>query len=130
MTTAENLVAGVDALLRASEYLKAFDAARKALRDFPEDRRLKHRAVLSLARIGASVRARAAFNDFGLDAVDDDEDIVALWARLLKDAAFELPEDERKAALSNAAAAYEKAHEAGSGYYSAINVASLHFLAG
>ncbi|MEM9060208.1 MAG: adenylate/guanylate cyclase domain-containing protein [Pseudomonadota bacterium] len=131
MTTADMVISEVDALLRSSEFLKAYDSARRALEQFPGFRRLQHRAVLSLARAGALERAQAAFKGFGLDTVDDDEDILGLWARLLKDAAFALPHEKRGDALREASGAYERAHAAGDGgYYSAINVASLLLLAG
>ena len=95
MTADVSQIGDVDSFLRQSEYLKAYDAAVTALEHNRQDRNLQHRAVLSLARMGALERAQMRFVEFGLDRVADDEDILALDARLQKDAAFKLPEGTR-----------------------------------
>ena len=131
MPTAQEYFTEVGGLMKQSEFLKAYDLANTALREHPEDRQLQHRAVLALARVGAPTRAQARFVELGLDAVGDDEEILALAARLQKDLAFALPRGGRGAKLAEAASTYERAyHSGGGGYFPAINVASLHLLAG
>lgn len=131
MPTAQEYAREVDGFLRQSEFLRAYDLARTGLAEYPDDRHLQHRSVLSLARVGAPVRAQARFIELGLDLVDDDEEILALAARLQKDTAFAQPVGQRGAKLASAASAYERAfHSGGGGYFPAINVASLHLLAG
>lgn len=131
MPTAQEYSEDVNALLKQSEFLKAYDLASTALVDHPDDRRLQHRSVLALARAGALDRAQARFVKLGLDRVHDDEEILALAARLQKDQAFAMPYGQRGAKLAQAALAYERAYDAGGGgYFPAINVASMHALAG
>lgn len=130
MATAQEYADQVGDLQRQSEYLQAFDLATTARASFPDDRRLQHQLVLCLARLGATERANARFRELQLDKVEDDEEILALAARLQKDAAFALPVARRGAQLATAAKAYERAyHQGGGGYFPAINVASLHFMA-
>ena len=131
MSTAQEYLTEVGGLMKQSEFLKAYDLANTALRAHPDDRHLQHRAVLALARIGAPERAQARFVELGLDKIQDDEEILALAARLQKDLAFALPQGLRGAKLASAALAYEQAyHSGGGGYFPAINVASLHLMAG
>ena len=121
----------IAALIRQSEYLKAFDLAEQQIDAGGDSVRLRHLAVLALARMGATDRASTLFRELGLDRVTDNEDVLALEARLLKDLAYLASESARPAALMRAAECYERAyHEAGQGYYPAINVASLSALAG
>lgn len=119
------------AQLRASEYLKAYDTARRAVEAFPDSVRLRHGGVLALARMGAVDRAKRLFCHWQLDGIDDDEEVLALWARLMKDEAGLLYGPARAAALIRAGEAYERAyHQGGGGYFPAINVASLNAMAG
>lgn len=128
--SAEQAFDEVRALMRRSEYLKAYDRAISAVALHPDHRGLCHRAVLALARIGAVGRAKRLFLELGLDRVDDDEDVIALWGRLLKDEAQERDGEARRRGLLEAAAVYARAFAATGGYFPAINVASLHLLAG
>ena len=45
---------------RRGELLAAFDLAERGLSEYPDDVRLKHRAVLALARTGATAEAARA----------------------------------------------------------------------
>ncbi len=59
--------------------LRAYDAAARALQEHPGDRWLEHRAVLALARSGATETAVRRYAEYGL-ADEEDEDIAALGA--------------------------------------------------
>jgi len=126
----ENPVSALRELLRRSECIKAFDLARTEVAREPENLALRHGGVLALARMGAIEQARRMYAEWGLDTVTDDEDVLALKGRLLKDEALQLDGEERRRGLHAAAAAYRRAFEASGGYFSAINVASLSHLAG
>ncbi|MEM7746325.1 MAG: tetratricopeptide repeat-containing protein, partial [Pseudomonadota bacterium] len=129
--SAQEMLDALDALIRRSEYIAAFDLAQQGVAAHPDSVALRHRGVLSLARMGATARAAALFDSWGLHEVSDDEDVLALWARLKKDEAQALSGPAQVAALEDAAAAYARGFEAGDGgYYPAINVASLSLLAG
>ena len=54
---------------REGELFRAFDLARQGLAWFPEDLKLKHRAVLCLASSGATRQALDLMDRLGLDAV-------------------------------------------------------------
>lgn len=49
--------------------LRAYDAAARALEESPGDRWLQHRAVLALARSGATETALARYAEYGLELV-------------------------------------------------------------
>ncbi|MCW5748059.1 MAG: adenylate cyclase, partial [Alphaproteobacteria bacterium] len=72
------------ALEAAGLFLSAHDRAIAALSDGEDDDRLRHRAVLALARGGATRPALTLFHRFKL-AGHADPDIAALEGRLLKD---------------------------------------------
>ncbi|WP_373086379.1 TRAFs-binding domain-containing protein, partial [Sneathiella sp.] len=126
----DNPVSALRELLRRSECIKAFDLARSGVARDPQSLPLRHGGVLALARMGAIEQARRMYAEWGLDSVTDDEDVLALKGRLLKDEALQLDGEERRRGLHAAAAAYRRAFEASGGYFSAINVASLSHLAG
>ena len=126
----EDPVAALKDFLRRSECIKAFDLARTEVARDPENVPLRHGGVLALARMGALEQAQRMYEAWGLDAVTDNEDVLALKGRLLKDAALQRDGEERRRALQEAAAAYRRSFEATGGYFSAINVASLSHLAG
>src|ERR1700688_3424050 len=74
---------------RRGELLSAFDLAERGLAEHPDDVWLKHRAVLALARAGATEQAARRFDEYGLGAVEhEEEDIAALRARIAKDVAL------------------------------------------
>ena len=74
---------------RRGELLTAFDLAERGLAEHPDDIGLKHRAVLVLARAGATEEAARHFEVYGLGGfANDDEDVAALRARIAKDVAL------------------------------------------
>lgn len=117
------------AALGRGELLAAFDIASSAIAAGAESTGLVHKRLLALARMGDTRRALDEADRIGL-ADRDDEDSVALHARLLKDLALALPSDRRHTALLAARDAYARAHALDRGYYSAINAASLSLLGG
>lgn len=104
---------------RAGDYLTAYDLAQRGLERAPNDLWLRHRAVLNLARSGATEQAHALFELFGL-ADHADEDVAALRARIEKD----------RGNLAEAARRYGEIYARTGGYYSGINAATLALLAG
>jgi hypothetical protein len=69
---------------RRGELLAAVDLAERGLGQHPGDVGLEHRAVLALARTGATEEATRRFEEYGLDGVVD-EDVSALlpgWPRM------------------------------------------------
>ena len=127
--TALDWLSGVRELEQRGEYVSAYDAAGRGLEHFPDDLWLKHRAVLALARSGASERARLLFHDLGLEGRDE-EDIAALGARLAKDLALRLDGTERAERAAEAARLYEGIFARTGGYYPGINAATTWLLAG
>ncbi|HET6175207.1 MAG TPA: adenylate/guanylate cyclase domain-containing protein [Gaiellales bacterium] len=114
---------------RRGELLTAVDLAEQGLAERPDDLWLKHRAVLALARAGATGEAAQRFLQYGLSA-SEEEDIAALRARIAKDLALEAPPWERRAGAVRARDLYEAIHGRTGGYYPAINAATLSLVAG
>jgi hypothetical protein len=114
---------------RRGELLAAFDLAEQGLAEHPDDVSLKHRAVLALARAGATVEAARRFVDYGLDRIED-EDIGALQARIAKDTALSQDGDARVVRAARAAELYAVVFARTGGYYPAINAATLSLIAG
>ena len=117
------------------ELLQAYDLADRALEVFPADVRLRHAAVLALARTGATRQARARYDAFRLgDNIDADPalllDVAALDARIAKDLALSSRKSHRARNLADAAERYEKLFRRTGDYYPGINAASLRLLAG
>jgi len=112
------------------EFFRAYDAARQGLAQHPEDLALRHRAVLALARSGATKHAQALYRELGLGGCRE-KDIPELEARLLKDVALAAPDGpERVPLLLAAAEKYEDCYRRSGSYYPGINVANLRLLAG
>src|SRR5256885_11545823 len=80
---------------RRGELLSAFDLAEQGLEEHPGDVPLQHRAVLALARAGATGHAAERFAQYGLADVAT-EDVRALEARIAKDTALAAEGDERR----------------------------------
>ena len=80
---------------RRGELLTAFDLAEQGLAERPDDLWLKHRAVLALARAGATDEAARRFARYGLKA-SEEEDVAALGARIAKDLALAGPAAARR----------------------------------
>lgn len=114
---------------RRGELLGAFDLAERGLAEHPDDLRLKHRAVLALARAGATDEASERFALYGLDKVED-EDVAALRARIAKDRALLGVGEARRVGAARAAMLYGQVFARTGGYYPAINAATLRLVAG
>jgi Tetratricopeptide Repeats-Sensor/Adenylate and Guanylate cyclase catalytic domain len=114
---------------RRGELLAAFDLAERGLSEYPGDVGLEHRAVLALARSGATDEAARRFEEYGLDGAVD-EDVSSLRARLAKDAALAATGTERARLAAQAAALYHSIFTRTRGYYPAINAATLWLVAG
>lgn len=127
-------------------YLQIYDTSVAELASSPDSLVLKHRAVLSLARVGALDFAWAEYGRYGLGKVTQHnfsqhpgkkngdkkllEDIMALKGRLLKDMALRVSGDERTAYARRSVTAYGRAFAATGGFYSGINVAAMSVLGG
>ena len=129
MTEPSAWLARVRELEGRGELLLAYDTALQGLEAHPDDVWLAHRAVLNLAKAGATTRARNEFARLGLDQVDE-PDIAALGARIAKDRSLRAPTSERARLLSAAADQYQTIYSRSGGYYPGINVATLRLLAG
>jgi hypothetical protein len=130
MMDAAAFLAEARAAERAGQLFRAYDLAMRGLAQHPGDILLQHRAVLSLARAGATTLARQRFEGFGLGAASAIEDVAALGARLLKDTALASPAPERAARAAEAASSYRAIYRQTGGTYPAINAATLTLLAG
>jgi Tetratricopeptide Repeats-Sensor/Adenylate and Guanylate cyclase catalytic domain len=116
---------------RRGEVLRAVDFAERGLSEYPDNKWLAHRAVLALARAGATEQAARRFEEYGLGAAaTDDEDVASLQARILKDAALAAAGATRRTKAADAAAAYAAVYDRTGGYYPAINAATLSLVSG
>jgi class 3 adenylate cyclase len=129
VTPAAEHLARARELEKRGELLLAYDAAMQGLDAHPDDVWLAHRAVLNLAKAGATTRAEAEFARLGLDR-SREPDIAALGARIAKDRALAATGPDRHALLSHAANLYQAIYDRSGGYYPGINVATLRLLAG
>ena len=111
------------------ELLLAFDTALHGLEEHPGDLRLSHRAVLNLAKAGATANAEVEFTRLGLED-SSDADVAALKARIAKDHALDAVGKVRITLLTHAADLYETLYRRNNDYYPGVNVASLRLLAG
>ncbi|MGH7061223.1 MAG: tetratricopeptide repeat-containing protein, partial [Stellaceae bacterium] len=141
--TPDQWFAAVRGCERDGELFRAYDLAMQGLAVFPDDLRLKYRAVLCLASTGARKQAAQLFDRLALDGHDDIRlttslglDIAALRPRLLKDEALATHGNDRAphflAAADAYAAVYQRALAAGNpeAYYPGVNGATLYLLAG
>jgi class 3 adenylate cyclase len=129
VTDSSTWLAQVRQLEARGELLLAFDTALHGLEEHPDDLRLRHRAVLNLAKAGATANAEMEFERLGLDN-SDDTDVAALKARIAKDHALDASGEVRINLLSHAADLYEEIYRRSKDYYPGVNVASLRLLAG
>ncbi len=129
MTDPAAWLAQVRQLEARGELLLAYDTALHGLEEHPGDLRLRHRAVLNLAKAGATANAESEFARLGLNDCDDG-DVAALEARIAKDRALDASGTERLELLSHAADLYEALYRRSGDYYPGVNVASLRLLAG
>jgi class 3 adenylate cyclase len=126
----EEIVRKVKEQERHGTLIAAYDLIQDALRLNPEDPTLQHRAVLILARGGATAEAERTYRAFGLDRVSDHEDIIALGGRLLKDRALATEGAARQRLAEAAIAKYRQAFALRRSNYPAINIATLSLLIG
>lgn len=133
--TTADVLAAVRRAERSGDYLAAFDLASRALDGKPalaatgDGLALRHRAVLALARSGATRRARALFAGLGLDGNPDPE-VAALDARLAKDEALAATGGDRARLAQIAAERYAAVYARSGGHYPAVNAATMYRLAG
>lgn len=125
----EEWLEAVEEQERRGELLAAFDLAERGLEEHPGDLGLEHRAVLALARAGATGEAARRFNEYGLGR-SEDEDVAALGARIAKDVALAAGGAERSVRAGRAAELYGAIAARTGGYYPAVNAATLWRLAG
>ncbi len=128
MSEAEAL-AEVERFAARGDLLRAYDQACTRLKDHPDSEKLRHAALLALARSGASDRALRLFREWGLSS-SADTDILALEGRLAKDRALGLAGEERREAMTEAASIYQSLNARSPGYYPAINAATTTLLSG
>ena len=114
---------------RRGELLTAFDLAERGLAEHPDNIAIKHRAVLALARAGATEEAERRFEQYALASVED-EDVGSLRARIAKDLALTAAGPDRTRGAAHAAALYAAVFERTGGYYPAINAATMSLVAG
>jgi class 3 adenylate cyclase len=115
-------------LQRTGNFVGALDLAQDSLRRWPASQALEYLWILALASCGSTQAALDALRASSL-SLNDDEDCLALEARLLKDLAFSGSLDSA-AQLTEAAAAYERVAQRTGGTYSRQNAALLWMLAG
>ncbi|MEO8701980.1 MAG: TRAFs-binding domain-containing protein [Kofleriaceae bacterium] len=123
---AAEILERVRAAERRGDYLGAFDIARRGLDRFPGDLALAHRAILALARSGATSGARAMLTAVGVRS----DELAALDARLCKDEALAARGPDRARLARAAAGRYAALFERTGSAYPAVNAATLHLLAG
>ena len=125
MTAADSVQAAVDSLAQGNLVL-AYDLATSALARGGDYPRLRYLQLLALARMGEVDRARRLYEKYLSGQTD--LDVMALGARLLKDAAWNAPAIERTPLLLEASAAYEAIFLRTGNAFPAVNAASLAFL--
>jgi len=113
-------------LQHSGNFVAAFDLAQEGLQQWPDSQPLQHLSILALASCGSTQAALAALRASTL-AETENEDFLALEARLLKDLAFKSPGSPQLAA---AAEAYERIAQRTGGSYTRQNAALLWMLAG
>jgi len=129
MSGAADWLARVRQLEGRGELLLAYDTALQGLDAHPGDLWLAHRAVLNLAKSGATARAESEFARLSLNQ-SQEPDVAALGARIAKDRGLAANGAERARLLARAADQYETIYRRSGGYYPGINVATLRLLAG
>ena len=127
--SAADWLARVRAFEKQGEFFRAYDTGLQGLAACPGDRALKHRAVLALARAGATELAIDRYRAFELGLASD-TDTRTLHARLMKDQAYAARPERRTAAMADAGGLYEAIYRDVGDSYPAINAASLFLLAG
>ena len=114
---------------RRGELLAAYDLAGRGLEEHPGDVELAYRAVLALARTGATYEAERRFSELRLSETDSEE-AAALGARIQKDRALAATGAARQQQAAIAASSYERIWDRTGSYFPAINAATLRLVAG
>ncbi len=125
----DTLLQDILAAEAAGLMLTAHDRAMGALAQHPDDRRFAHRAVLTLARAGATAMALGLFERLGL-AAERDAEIAGLGARLFKDVALEAAPEARAPLLNRAARVYAGLWQGSGLGWHGVNAAALALLSG
>jgi len=128
-------LAEIDAAMRRGDLIVACDLAHRAVEEFPDVLAYKHRALLAMARAGATARALDLYGTWALgEAATDDAklavDLPSLQARLLKDVALADSSSRRNERLEAAAAAYDRVFTLTRDPYPGVNAAALLLWAG
>jgi hypothetical protein len=126
---AADALALIDQADREGEFLQSYDLAVRGLESHPDNLSLRYRAVLALARSGATTTAQHLFRSYGLMQATE-EDIAALGARLAKDYALAGDGPDRRVRASVAATLYEETFQRTGGFYPGINAATMWLVAG
>jgi len=119
-----------------TSHLSTYDSTVEELSQSSNDLVLQHRAVLALARAGSLDFAWAEYRRYGLNKINDLqnvkllEDIMGLGARLLKDLYLTNIGKISQNYAKQSADAYLAAYHRTGGYYSGINAATMALLAG
>src|ERR1051325_2360667 len=113
--------AAVRAALARGDLLSAYDQIRLRAENSPE---LDYLEVLTLARLGDTVRGLQLYNAYGL-GMREDADALALNARLLKDAGFGSGGEPDIPLLEGACDLYESIYRRTGDIYPAVNAAAL-----
>ncbi|MGE3477348.1 MAG: TRAFs-binding domain-containing protein [Rhodospirillaceae bacterium] len=128
--TAEQHLSEAIRLELGGDMLAAYDLVAQGLALFPENVNLCHRAVLLLARGGATGRAYSEYERLGLRHVRGHVDVIALGARLHKDLALAATGAERRRLAQESADMYAAAYALHRDYYPGINTATMLLIAG
>lgn len=116
-------------LQQSGNFVAAFDMTQEALQQWPDSQPLQHVSILALASCGSTQAALAALRASTLGGTEN-EDFLAIEARLLKDLAFKSSAADAQTLLVAAAEAYERIAQRTGGNYTAQNAALLWMLAG
>lgn len=127
--TATEALEQVDALLAKGFHFSAHDRARQAIDQGVADDRIKHRAVLALARGGAIEPAVRMLTKLALTG-HADPDIAALEGRLIKSLALASVGDRRLRHAERSAQIYEEIWRRAKLPYQGVNAATMMLLSG
>jgi class 3 adenylate cyclase len=117
-------------VLKLGEPLLAYDVLTEGLRNKPKDVELRQMLALALARSGATQRANSILTQLR-DEGHYDEETLGILARTHKDLWIHAAtKSEATAQLRRAHKFYLESYQLNSGYYSAINAATLALLLG
>ena len=126
---APSILAAAWQLQYSGNFVAAFDLTQEGQSQWPESHALQHLSILALTSCGSTHAALASLRASTL-AGTDNEDLLALEARLVKDLAFKSPDDDSQAQLVAAAEACERIAQRTGGNYTGQNAALLWMLAG